>query len=921
MLSIGNAKQGNFDSQQYSGKNHASSNRLTSLFQQTLRGTSLLGIFGLLCRGVLGASEEPDKVQVGRRLLSTGISVINPTPDQFSQPDVPYSLSFNAKHIFSQVDNQTLHLSIEQSSGAPAPSWLNIDMRSTITDTTMPDSGQIYIHDGYLFHHWSTGYKLYELTSLTHPTPLGIWLNGDGYILDIIIEEDIGYFAFAQYDFYTFNVSNPLSPLKLKRVGFSEFGFRLVKKGSTAYCGTLQYNLDDGLKVIDVSDPHNPILANSVDTTGADIRGLDISGNYLLTAQEMNGLVIYDISNPLDPVIAGSSDPGGNAQDVKVKGNYAFTGFTKIPYNGFRVFDISTITAPTSVFFSQIGDCSLLEIHDNYLFLSSDGLHIYNIQDPVNPTFLQLIQLPISVQHLYPPNHPFSDSFLAGSATGVKLIDISNWEIHGTPSPSDTGIIELNIIAEDGDLNRAEDTFQLQIGGPLVSIPLLDQTTNIGSSFSYIFPANAFEHSASASLTYSATLAGGSPLPSWLTFTAGTRTFSGTPLSGDQALSNILVTATDPFTLFATDLFTLDVVNRAPYVNVPLEPVAVNVGAAFNTHIPSSTFIDPDLDTLAYSATLEGGAPFPSWLTFDTDTKTFSGKAPDPQTLHFTVQAEDGHGGVGIDSFVLSFIDPNNCPPVALNPLSNQIAKVGQPFSLVIPIDTFNDPNGDALELEAALVGGAPLPGWLDFDPQTRTLSGTPSRSDTNHFSDEVLSIETKANDGVGSAASSFTLSVSGESVAELALKFAGPSAGGAIVVYGAYTQRALLFNHWKKERYQREPIKIGVGNTLNHSFTHPKEQIARVRVLFNGKSLPGGIDLPNWLNYNHYHNTLIGTPESYAVGTLTVQIIDKNKFILEEFDLIVAEMNMKNGLAILSSKEDLGTAQVGMEPLVTDNV
>ncbi|MFO1359056.1 putative Ig domain-containing protein [Plasticicumulans sp.] len=34
-------------------------------------------------------------------------------------------------------------------------------------------------------------------------------------------------------------------------------------------------------------------------------------------------------------------------------------------------------------------------------------------------------------------------------------------------------------------------------------------------------------------LTYSATLANGDPLPTWLTFNAATRTFSGTPANGD----------------------------------------------------------------------------------------------------------------------------------------------------------------------------------------------------------------------------------------------------------------------------------------------------------------------------------------------------------------------------------------------------
>ena len=46
-------------------------------------------------------------------------------------------------------------------------------------------------------------------------------------------------------------------------------------------------------------------------------------------------------------------------------------------------------------------------------------------------------------------------------------------------------------------------------------------------------------------LTYAATLADGSTLPSWLSFDASSRTFSGTPSNGDVGAIDIKVTATD----------------------------------------------------------------------------------------------------------------------------------------------------------------------------------------------------------------------------------------------------------------------------------------------------------------------------------------------------------------------------------------
>jgi Ca2+-binding RTX toxin-like protein len=54
-------------------------------------------------------------------------------------------------------------------------------------------------------------------------------------------------------------------------------------------------------------------------------------------------------------------------------------------------------------------------------------------------------------------------------------------------------------------------------------------------------------------------LANGNPIPSWLTFNAPTRTFSGTPGSGDAGLLNLKVTARDTGNLSAADIFDLTV--------------------------------------------------------------------------------------------------------------------------------------------------------------------------------------------------------------------------------------------------------------------------------------------------------------------------------------------------------------------------
>jgi len=64
---------------------------------------------------------------------------------------------------------------------------------------------------------------------------------------------------------------------------------------------------------------------------------------------------------------------------------------------------------------------------------------------------------------------------------------------------------------------------------PVVSAAISDQTNTEDTAWSYTVPVGAFSDADGDTLTYTATLANGDALPSWLSFNAATRTFSGTP--------------------------------------------------------------------------------------------------------------------------------------------------------------------------------------------------------------------------------------------------------------------------------------------------------------------------------------------------------------------------------------------------------
>ncbi|MDR2261373.1 MAG: putative Ig domain-containing protein [Azoarcus sp.] len=84
-----------------------------------------------------------------------------------------------------------------------------------------------------------------------------------------------------------------------------------------------------------------------------------------------------------------------------------------------------------------------------------------------------------------------------------------------------------------------------------------------------------------------------------------------------------------------------------------------------------------------------------------------------------------------------------NRAPVYTGSIANQEATEGETFTWTLPTAFFTDPDGDALTYTLTLANGEPLPGWLTFNPATRTLSGTPEEDDVGNLILRVTATDT----------------------------------------------------------------------------------------------------------------------------------------------------------------------------------
>ncbi len=197
---------------------------------------------------------------------------------------------------------------------------------------------------------------------------------------------------------------------------------------------------------------------------------------------------------------------------------------------------------------------------------------------------------------------------------------------------------------------------------PIASAALANQTATQGLAYSFTLPANAFTDPDLAHgdvLNYGATKADGSALPGWLIFNPDTKTFSGTPANEDVGAISLKVTATDQAGLNAMQILNLAVanVNDAPALSAPLDDQQAHAGTAFTYQVPATAFVDIDEgDFLTYNAALANGAALPTWLSFNADTRTFSGtpSAADAGQFDVKVLATDSGGLAAIDVFTLA---------------------------------------------------------------------------------------------------------------------------------------------------------------------------------------------------------------------------------------------------------------------------
>jgi len=385
--------------------------------------------------------------------------------------------------------------------------YYSVDMLTQLVVTGLAElqSGQepagMYTLIGSLVHAEMTGNRAYlgtyepngqsHLQALDLSAPANLVFAGEAVLgtnfggLGVAMDGNYAYEIGGDHRLHVFDIQDPEAPTEIGAcdLPISQYYYQipapLAVSGSYVYIGS-----NDGLFIVDASDPHLPVLVYEYLTTGTPF-GVVIQQPYAYMG-DAESFKVLDVSDPRAPILIGAYAVDGSG--LAIEGDYAY--ISNWQDGGMLILDISNPSLPTLVtsYTGQIQYPSAIAVDDGRAFIvASRELHILDVSNPVLP-------LPLSV-------HPITDncscvylekivvkegyayllrSLWMGGGPGVRcsqlILDVSNPEAPVLAGSVETGLSMHDIFVDESsdmvylaDLNKTLSSFRFDPGA--VAVP------------------------------------------------------------------------------------------------------------------------------------------------------------------------------------------------------------------------------------------------------------------------------------------------------------------------------------------------------------------------------------------------------------------------------------------------------------------
>ena len=239
------------------------------------------------------------------------------------------------------------------------------------------------------------------------------------------------------------DITDPYNPFEIDRIEGSTSIWRDLKYWNRhVYIGT---EADDGIKVVSVDDPDNPILVNTItDVDNSHNIHVDSDGYLYIVGADINDIWIYSLLDPGNPELVGTwnlqngeTSSQGYCHDIEVYNNKLYCAAIYVGY--FHIIDVTDKSNPLTIT-SHFTGTDGISTHDvavtedeNYLFTGDENLsgHI-KVWDISNYSNINLVNEWFTPEYETHSAHNLyvkegtNQLFISYYADGTRVLDISN---------------------------------------------------------------------------------------------------------------------------------------------------------------------------------------------------------------------------------------------------------------------------------------------------------------------------------------------------------------------------------------------------------------------------------------------------------------------------------------------------------------
>jgi hypothetical protein len=288
----------------------------------------------------------------------------------------------------------------------------------------------------------NSGMSIFDVTDPANPAFTSNYQGVGGINRDLKISDSYCYLV-TFHDLYVLDISNPVLP---ELVGINQpssgIDLHIQIMGNYAYLT----NTVEGLRVVDISDPSNPVTVGSVGSSYFNY--MTSEGNYIYVTDNQNNLRVFDISNPATPVEVGTLNfpaPNDLTSGIAAHNGYVYVSQYEA---GLKVIDVTDPTQPTQVStYNQNVDLKSLDAEGNYvyatdIYYSQSRVYVFDVSDPLNPIITGTKVFSSPPPHAW-QNFAFGDVLLVSDHTDpyLAILDISN--------PSQPSILLSQMVADE----------------------------------------------------------------------------------------------------------------------------------------------------------------------------------------------------------------------------------------------------------------------------------------------------------------------------------------------------------------------------------------------------------------------------------------------------------------------------------------